>query len=87
MITLTADTVKSVYTAREDVIIVVSSDSTTVTRLSKNMESLETAGGGQGLTAYNPLKVRLRAKEELFAISTGTPNLSVFEMNGDIRVI
>ncbi len=78
MIALVANTVtKLVAGSKERRFFRMMSDSTTVTRLSLDQGLLEAPGtGGFGLTAYESLIIDLSPGKEIFAVSTGTPNIS-----------
>ncbi len=82
MITLSANTTTKIVTKenRERILNIIS-DSTTVTRLSMNKRILdEVAGTGFGITSSNgALYILLPAGQEIYAISTGTPDISVAE--------
>lgn len=81
MITLVANTVKKLLAKKaEGRFFRVMSDSTTVTRIAVDQVVLEDATGGFGITAYESVIVEVRNNEELFAVSTGTPNISIAEV-------
>ncbi len=82
MITLVAATItKIVQELDRTRIILIYSDSTTITRLARERDVLEQSTGGVGLTAYESILIKLNAGMEIFAISAGTPNISVVEVN------
>jgi hypothetical protein len=82
MITLVANTVKKLLkSSNVPRMIRISSDSTTVTRIDTDQGALEAPGiGGYGITAYESVLVELPEGKELFAVSTGTPNISLSGM-------
>ncbi len=57
----------------------VSSDSTTVTRLGYTSTALEMSSGGFAFTVYENVVIVLKPNIELFAVSAGTPNISIAE--------
>lgn len=88
MISLSANTVTLVYAAKRDVVVTIISDSSTVSRIAKKISTLsESSTAGYGLTCNTPLQVRLRAYEEIYAVSTGTPNVTAFDESDDIRAV
>ncbi len=81
MITLVASTATLIVKkADHQRHIRISSDSTTVTRLALTNNALEMATGGYGFTAYQDVIVQLEAGQEVWAKSTGTPNISAAEV-------
>jgi hypothetical protein len=81
MITLVASTITKLLKAeKRPRLIRLSSDSTTVTRIGKNNNILEGSASGHGLTAYESILIELPPDEELFAVSSGTPNISWAEV-------
>lgn len=81
MITLVADTTTKLLKGEQRLrYIKVASDSTTNTRLGYS-SNLEMAGLGYAITNAESIVVELQPNVELFARSTGTPNLSVAEVN------
>lgn len=62
-------------------LIRIFSDSTTATRLSMHPDRLD-GDGGHLLTIYESVVIELPANQELFAISSGTPNISWAEVSG-----
>jgi len=78
MLLLAASTPTTIYynpSKTESVEVVVMSDSTTITQISK--EPGAPYNSAYGLTAYNPLRAKVGPGEKLIAYSTGTPNLSI----------
>lgn len=81
MITLVASTItKLLKSESRPRLIRLFSDSTTVTRIGKNNSILEGDASGQMLTAYESILIELPPDEELFAVSSGTPNISWAEV-------
>lgn len=82
MITLVAATItKIVQELDRNRIIRIYSDSTTITTLARERDVLQTTKGGVGLTAYESILINLKAGQEIFANSAGTPNISIVEIN------
>lgn len=81
MIPLVANTVAQlIKPEKRNRYLKISSDSTTLTRIGKTEVSIETGNGGFGITAYESVVVLLPFDEALFAVSTGTPNISIAEV-------
>ncbi len=81
MITLVANTATLIVKkAKVPRYIRISSDSTTVTRLAYTDNALEMASGGYGFTAYQDVVVKVDAGQEVWAKTTGTPNISATEV-------
>lgn len=80
MITLVADIITKLLKAESRLrYIKVSSDSTTITRLGYTESNIEMSNGGFAFTVYENVVIVLKPNVELFAVSTGTPNLSIAE--------
>lgn len=78
MITLAANTVTKLLKKSDKIrYFRIMSDSTTVTRIATDQVVLEDSIGGFGITAYESVIVEVKEDEELFAKSTGTPNISI----------
>lgn len=87
MITLVANTTTKLLKGESRLrYIKVASDSTTNTRLGYS-SNLEMAGLGYAITSAESIIVELQPKVELFAQSTGTPNLSLAEVNNPTNTI
>ena len=82
MITLVAATItKIVQEEPRNRYIRIYSNSTTITRIARESDVLEQTTGGVGLTVYESILIRLLAGQEVFAISAGTPSISVVEIS------
>ena len=78
MIPLVASAITKIFTCSKNhygapVRVTVVSDSTTITQVSK----MQDCSASYGVTAYSPMTFRVDPGETLFALSTGTPNLTV----------
>ncbi len=81
MITLVASTItKLLKSENRPRLMLLMSDSTTITRLGYSQESIEMSTQGFAFTAYESVIIELPAGKELFAVSAGTPNLSLAEI-------
>lgn len=79
MISLSASTVKLIVAPAEfERYLKIVSDSTTVTRLGTTPTAIEMSMGF-GITAYDQTIIKLPANKGIYAVSTGTPNISVSE--------
>ena len=81
MITLVASTITKLIKADNTRLRYyrISSDSTTATRLGATNASLAQTTGGFTIFKGVDVTIVLKIGEELFAVSTGTPNLSIAE--------
>lgn len=81
MITLVASTITQLLKPEQRPrLIRLYSDSTTVTRIARTTNDLEGSVSGHMLTAYESILVVLPPGEELLAVSSGTPNISIAEV-------
>jgi len=81
MITLVANTITIIVPKANRLRhFVITSDSTTFTRLGKTKESVEMSTQGFSFTVANTLTVRVEAGEEIFAVSAGTPKIGISEV-------
>ncbi len=78
MITLVASTVTLLISKKNiDRYIRITSDSITPTRIAYTPDILEMAQGGFSFSLADNIVVYLPANEQIYAISTGTPNLGL----------
>lgn len=88
MITLVANTVTKLLKGENRLrYFKISSDSTTVTRLGLSTNSIEMSDGGYAITAYESVVVALKPMEEIFAVSTGTPKISIAEAYNPVSAV
>lgn len=79
MITLAADTITEVLQPEKHSRIVnVRTDSTTITRVSKSEEGL-VGSNGLLVVVYESVDILLPPDTSLYAVSTGTPSISIME--------
>ena len=78
MITLVANTVTLLISKKNvDRFIRITTDSTTFTRLAYSPDVLEMSTGGFSFTLADNIVVYLPANEQIYAVSTGAPNLGL----------
>lgn len=83
MITLVAATVtKLIKAENRDRTFLLTTSSTTGTRIANSPDPLGTSTGGYAFYIYSPIAVDLPAGNEIFAIDAGTPNISLTEIIG-----
>lgn len=65
----------------------ISSDSATMTRICKTEEDTQLPGAGEILIAYQDKKYYIPEGVDLFAISTGTPNISIHDVTEEYNLM
>jgi len=78
MLPLTASTVTLLIgSVPVDRVLMISSDSATVTRISYEKVGLEVGNTGFGITVYTNLNVFVPAMKQVWAYTSGTPNIGI----------